>query len=45
MDEKIDINDFDILGIIDLRNANGIEKYCTPVLDENRKCGKIFIKK
>ena len=34
MDKMIELKDFDILGIIRLKNVNGIEKYVTPILDE-----------
>ena len=31
MNEKIDLKDFDIIGIISLNDVDGIEKYVTPV--------------
>lgn len=35
MNQKLELNDFDILGIIRLKDVKGIEKYVTPILDEN----------
>lgn len=42
MDEKIDIKDFDILGIIELKDVAGIEKYVTPI-DIEQKGEKRFL--
>ena len=36
MEEKIDLNEFDILGIINLKEIQGIEKYVTPVIKEGK---------
>lgn len=35
MSEKLELKEFDILGIINLDDVNGIEKYVTPVIGEN----------
>ena len=35
MSEKLELKEFDILGIINLDDVNGIEKYVTPVIEEN----------
>ena len=35
MDEKVELKDFDILGVISLRDVRGIEKYVTPVISSS----------
>ena len=35
--EKVNLAEFDILGIIKLNDVSGIEKYVTPVYDGNSK--------
>lgn len=35
MDERLILSDFDIVGIINLRDVHGIEKYVTPIYDNN----------
>lgn len=40
MGEHLELKDFDIIGIIDLKDVNGIEKYTTPVIDQNGKIKK-----
>lgn len=35
MDKMIELKDFDVLGIIKLRDIKGIEKYVTPIINEN----------
>ena len=37
MEEKLTLQDFDILGIIELKDVQGIEKFVTPIKDENGK--------
>lgn len=39
MSEKIDFKDFDILGIVQLQDVQGIEKYVTPIEDGNKIVG------
>ncbi len=36
MYEKLDISDFDIIGLITLNDVNGIEKYVTPVREDGQ---------
>lgn len=35
MDQILELKDFDVLGIIRLKDVKGIEKYVTPILDKN----------
>ena len=37
MDEKLSIEDFDILGIIKLKDVHGIEKFVTPIYNTNNE--------
>lgn len=37
MKEKFDLRDFDILGIIELDDVQGIEKYVTPIIKNGTK--------
>ena len=39
MCEKLNLSDFDILGVIMLQDVNGIEKYVTPVIEKGKKVG------
>lgn len=36
MEETLNINDFDILGLITLRDIKGLEKYVTPIVEGNQ---------
>lgn len=36
MGEKINLNEFDILGVINLNDVQGIEKYVTPVVEDGK---------
>ena len=36
MGEKIKLNEFDILGVINLNDVQGIEKYVTPVVEDGK---------
>lgn len=35
MEEKLELKDFDILGIINLKDVQGIEKYVTPIIEQD----------
>ncbi len=35
MEEKLELKDFDIVGIINLKDVKGIEKYVTPIIEKN----------
>lgn len=35
MEEKLELKDFDVVGIINLKDVKGIEKYVTPIIEEN----------
>ena len=37
MVEKLKLQDFDILGILELKDIQGIEKFVTPIKDEEGK--------
>lgn len=39
MDEELKLTDFDILGIINLNDIHGIEKYVTPIIQDGRPTG------
>ena len=39
MKEKIRLEDFDILGVIQLQDVQGIEKYVTPIEEDDRIVG------
>ena len=36
MGEKLELNQFDILGVINLKEVQGIEKYVTPVIEDGK---------
>lgn len=37
MKEELDLRDFDVLGIIELDDIQGIEKYVTPIMKKGQK--------
>ena len=37
MVEKLKLQDFDILGILELKDIQGIEKFVTPIKDEEER--------
>ena len=39
MDTKLELTDFDLLGIIKLNDVQGIEKYVTPIIRNGKKEG------
>ena len=39
MDTKLELTDFDLLGIIKLNDVQGIEKYVTPIKKKKKKEG------